>query len=133
MVHTILVPQPLDKSDKNHDYNRISKKFGTAPGSTKSSPTTSKVSPTSTPDRLTTQEIINAPLCKSTCQKSLSYQKGWKEYCAEKSIIYVSPTVEQFLNFFTELFNHGVSHSVLISAKISYLGWNINTSLSTHQ
>ena len=28
-----------------------------------------------------------------------------------------SPTVEQFLNFFTELFNQGVSHSVLISAK----------------
>ena len=47
----------------------------------------------------------------------MSYQKRWKEFCAEKNIIYDSPTVEQFLNFFTELFNQGVSHSVLISAK----------------
>ena len=37
---------------------------------------------------------------------------------AGKSIVQRnSPTVEQFLNFFTELFNQGVSHSVLISAK----------------
>ena len=45
------------------------------------------------------------------------YQKRWKEYCTEKNIVYDSPTVEQFLSFFTELFNQGVSHSVLISAK----------------
>ena len=45
------------------------------------------------------------------------YQERWKEYCAEKNIVYDSPTVEQFLSFFTELFNQGVSHSVLISAK----------------
>ena len=43
----------------------------------------------------------------------------WKEFCAEKNIIYDSPTIEQFLNFFTELFNQAVSHSVLISAKIA--------------
>ena len=47
----------------------------------------------------------------------MSYRTRWKEYCAEKNIIYYSPTVEQFLNFFTELFDQGVSHSVLISAK----------------
>ena len=47
----------------------------------------------------------------------MSYQKRWKEYCGEKNIIYDTPTVEQFLNFLTELFNQGVSHSVLISAK----------------
>ena len=49
--------------------------------------------------------------------KYLSYQSRWKEYCTEKNIVYDSPTVEQFLIFFTELFNQGVSHSVLISAK----------------
>ena len=49
--------------------------------------------------------------------KNLSYQTRWKEYCAEKNILYDSPTVEQFLNFFTEFFNQEVSHSVLISAK----------------
>ena len=108
---------PYEKSHKKHDYNTISKKFGTIPGSTKSSPTTPKASPTSTPDRLTTQDIINASLRKSTCQKYLYYQERWKEYCAEKNIVYDSPTVEQFLSFFTELFNQGVSHSVLISAK----------------
>ena len=117
MAHTTLVPQPLEKSDKKHDDNTISKKFGTTPGSTKSSPTTSKASPTSTLDQLTTQDIINASLRKSTCQKYLYYQERWKEYCAEKNIVYDSPTVEQFLSFFTELFNQGVSHSVLISAK----------------
>ena len=45
------------------------------------------------------------------------YQKRWKEYYGEKNIIYDAPTVEEFLNFLTELFNQGVSHSVLISAK----------------
>ena len=47
----------------------------------------------------------------------LYYQERWKEYCTEKNIVYDSPTVEQFLNFFTELFNQRVSHSVLISSK----------------
>ena len=112
-----MVHQPLERSDKKHDYNTISKKFGTTPGSTKSSSTASKASPTSTPDRSTMQDIINASLRKSTCQKYLSYQTHWKEYCAEKNILYDSPTVKQFLYFFTELFNQGVSHSVLISAK----------------
>ena len=117
MAHTTLVPQPLEKSDEKYDNHTISKEFGTTPGSTKSSPTTPKASPTSTPNRLTTQDIINASLRKSTCQKYLYYQERWKEYCAEKNIVYDSPTVEQFLSFFTELFNQGVSHSVLISAK----------------
>ena len=71
----------------------------------------------SAPDRLTKQDIINGSLCKSTCQKYLSYQTRWKKYCAEKNIIYDSPTVEQFLIFFTELFNQGVPHSVIIPAK----------------
>ena len=52
-----------------------------------------------------------------TSQKYLSYQARWKEYCAEKNIICDSLTVEQFLNFFTELLNQRVSHSVLISTK----------------
>ena len=73
MVHTTLVPQPLEKSDKKHDYNTIRKKFGTTPGSTKSSLAASKASPTGAPDRLTMQDIINASLRKSTCQKYLSY------------------------------------------------------------
>ena len=116
MAETILVPQSLEKSDKKHDNNTINKKFDSTPGSTKSLSTTSKASPTSTPDQITTQDIINASLRKSTCQK---YQKRWKEFCAEKNIIYDSPTFEQFLNLnsFTELFNQGVSHSALISAK----------------
>ena len=80
MAHKTLVPQPLDKSDKKDNYNTISKKFGTTSGSTKSSPTTWKASPTSNPDQLTTQDIINASLHKSTCQKYLSYQTHWKEY-----------------------------------------------------
>ena len=63
------------------------------------------------------QNIINASFRKSTCQKYLYYQKRWKEYFTENNIVYDSPTVEQFLSFFTELFNQGVSHSVLISAK----------------
>ena len=62
MAHTTLVPQPLEKNDKKHDYNTIRKKFGPTPGpgSTKSSPTPSKASPTSAPDRLTMQGTINA-------------------------------------------------------------------------
>ena len=119
MAQTTLVPQPLEKSDVKYDYHTISKEFGAAPGSTKSSPTTPKASPTSPPNRLTTQDIISASLHKSTCQKYLYYQERWKEYCAKKNIVYDSPTVEQFLSFFTELFNQGVSHSALISAKIA--------------
>ena len=68
MAHTTLVPQPLEKSDKKYDYH---KEFGTTPRSTKTSPTTPKASSTSTPNRLTTQDIINASLRKSTCQKYL--------------------------------------------------------------
>ena len=108
MAHTTLVPQPLEKSDKKYDYHTISKEFATTPGSTKSSPTTPKASSTSTLNRLTTQDIINASLRKSTCQKYLYYQTRWKEYCAQKNIAYDSPTVDQFLSFFNELFNQGV-------------------------
>ena len=68
-------PHPYEKSRKKHNYNTISKKFGTIPGSTKSLPITPKASPTSTPDRLTTQDIINASLCKSACQNYLYYQQ----------------------------------------------------------
>ena len=50
-------------------------------------------------------------------KKYLSYQTRWKEYYAEKNIIYDSPTVEQILNFFTVLFNQGLSYRVLIFAK----------------
>ena len=92
MAHITLVPQPLEKSNNKHDYKTINRKFGTTPGSTKSSHTASKASPTSAPDRLTMQDIINASLRKSTCQKYLSYQTRWKEYCAEKNILYDSPT-----------------------------------------
>ena len=108
MAHTTLVPQPLEKRDEK-PHHTISKEFGTTPGSTKSSPTTPKASPTSTPNRLTTQDIINASLRKSTCQKYLYYQERWKEHCAEKKIVSDSHTVEQFLKFFTELFNQVVS------------------------
>ena len=117
MVHTTSVPQTLEKNDEKYDYHTINKEFGTTLGSTSNSPTTPKASPTSTPNRLTTQDIISASLRKSTCQKYLYYQKRWKEYFTENNIVYDSPTVEQFLSFFTELFNQGVSHSVLISAK----------------
>ena len=79
MAHTALVPQTYEKSDKTHDYNTISKKFATTPGST-----TSKASPASAPDQLTTQDIINASLRKSTSQKYSSYQTRWKELCREK-------------------------------------------------
>ena len=40
-----------------------------------------------------------------------------KNIVQKKNIAYDNPTVEQFLRFFTELFNQRVSHSVLISAK----------------
>ena len=113
MPHTTLVPQPLEKSKKKPAHNTISINFGTTPGSTKCSSTTSKASPTSAPGQLTAQDVINASLRKSTSQKYLSYQRLWKEYCAEKNKIYGSPTVEQFhleQNFFTEL-------SILVPAK----------------
>ena len=100
MALETLVPQPGEKSDKKQGHNMISKNFVTTPGSTKSSSTTSEASPTSAPDRLTTQDIINKLLPKSTCQKYLSYQTRWKDYCAEKNLIYDSATVEQFLNIF---------------------------------
>ena len=117
MVHTTLVPQLLEKSDEKYDYHTISRKFVTIPWFTKSSPTTPKASPTSTPNWWTTQDIINESLCKSKCKKYLYYQERWKEYCAEKNIVYDSPAVEQFLTFLTELLYQGVSDSVLISAK----------------
>ena len=60
MTHTTLVPQALEKSDERYDYHTISKEFGTTPQSTKSSPTTPKASPISTPNRLTTNQCIIA-------------------------------------------------------------------------
>ena len=114
MTYATLVSQPLKKSNLKHKHNIISKKFSTTPSSIKNLPTLSKASSASAPDQLTTQDIINASLRKSTFQKCLSYQTRWKEYYAENNIIYYNP-VEQFLNFLTELFNQGVSHSVLVS------------------
>ena len=96
MAQATLVPQLLEKSEKKHDHNTISKKFVTTPGSTKNSSTTSKASPTSATDWLTMQGIINSSLCKSTFKKYLSYQTRLKEYCAEKNIIYDSSTVNDF-------------------------------------
>ena len=94
MAHITLVPQPLEKSSKKHDYNTISQKLGTTSGFIKSSPTASKASPTSASDQLTTQDIINASLRKSTCQKHLPYRTRWKEYCVEKNILHDSRTAE---------------------------------------
>ena len=74
MAHTILIPQPLQKGDMKHGSSTISKKFGTIPGSTKTLHATSKASPTSMPDLVTRQDIINASLRKLICQKYLSYQ-----------------------------------------------------------
>ena len=62
--------------------------------------------------------------------KILLLQKRWKEYRAEKNIVCDSPTAEQFLSFFTELFNQGVSRSVLISAKGIVARVHITTHLS---
>ena len=82
MAHITMVHQPLEKSNKKHDYNSISKKIDTTP--------------TSTSDRLTTKYIINASLQKSIYYKYLTYQTRRKGYCGEKNNIYDSPTVEQF-------------------------------------
>ena len=85
MAHTTLVPQPLEKSNEKYDNHTISKEFGTTPGSTKSSPTTPKASPTSTPNRLTMQDIINASLHKySTCQKYVLLDMLERSLCREK-------------------------------------------------
>ena len=69
---------------------------------------------------LTMQDLINTSLRKSKCQIYLErnvLKTRWKDYCAEKNWIYDSPRAEQFLNFFTELFNQGVSYSRLLSAE----------------
>ena len=42
----------------------------------------------------------------------------WERILSRENIIYDSCTVEQFLNFFIELFNQGVSHSALVFAKL---------------
>ena len=90
MAYATLVPQTLKKNNEKYDHSTISKIFSTTPGSAKSSSTTSKVSPVSALDQLTTQDML-------------------EKYCAENNIIYDSPTVEQFQNFFNKLFNQGVS------------------------
>ena len=90
MAHATLVPQTLEKSDKKHDYNTISKKFVTTPRSTKSSPTTSKVSPSSAPDRLTMQGIISASLLKSTRQKFVLSDTLERILCREKQTLWQS-------------------------------------------
>ena len=90
MAYATLVPQTLKKNNEKYDHSTISKIFSTTPGSAKSSSTTSKVSPVSALDQLTTQDML-------------------EKYCAENNIIYDSPTVEQFQNFFNKLFNQEVS------------------------
>ena len=50
----------------------------------------------------------------------LSYQTRWKNYCAQKSIVHS-------LNFSTELFNQGVSYSVLVSTVAHVIGNEIKT------
>ena len=110
MVPTTLVPQPLEKRGKKNDHKTFSKKWGIFPGPQKVHPLHRKLHlQVLLIDRLTTQDIINSSIRKSACQKHLSYQTRWKEYCAEKTIIYDSSAVEQFLNFFTELFSQRVS------------------------
>ena len=74
MAHATLAPQSLEESDEKHDHNNNNQVFDTNPGSTKNLALTSNISPPSAPDWLTTQDIINASLRKSRCQKYLSYQ-----------------------------------------------------------
>ena len=64
-----------------------------------------KCSWSAAPDQLTTQDIINAS----------SSMQGTTQ-CREQHNLWY-PTVEQFLNLFTEIFNQGVFRSVLVSAK----------------
>ena len=85
IAHATLVPQPLEKSDKRYDYHTIRKEFNTTPGSTKSSTTTPKASTKITPNRSTTQDIINASLRKSTWQKYFYYRNAGKNIVQRKT------------------------------------------------
>ena len=78
MVHTTLVPQPLDESDEKHGHNRICKKFGITPGSRKYLSTTSKASPTRAPDCL--KELRNHKKKIFWCppQKQAKYNQHFK-------------------------------------------------------
>ena len=116
MAHPTLVPQPYEKSDKKYDCDTISKKFGTIQGSAKIHLLCRKlhlhVLLIDYPHKTSSMHHYLSEQAKNIC---LIRHVG--KNCADKNIINASPTVEQFLNFFTEFFSQGVSHSVLISAK----------------
>ena len=108
-----MAPQSLEKSHKKYDCNIISKNFGTAPGSTKSSSTTLKALPTSTADRLTKQDLIDTSLRNSTCKNYVLSDRLERLLCREKHNLWQSYSWAIFKLFRWTL----QPRSVLVSAK----------------
>ena len=118
MDNTALVPKFHLESKRHHTHSTIPRQPNSTTGSRETTSITPEDAHTSTPNKLTTKNIMNASLCKSTFKKYLTYQNQWKKYCAKISVRTATPTLE-FLSSFIELFNKRASHRILVSAKYS--------------
>ena len=121
MDNATLVPKPHEVSEGHIPNNTCNTKSHTTPEPNISTPITQKDASTSSINRMTTEDIINASLRKSTSKKYLVYQNKWNKYCSQYNIRCEHPTVNEFLSFFTALFNEEASYSVLMSAKSAVL------------
>ena len=61
--------------------------------------------------------ILQAALRPSTILKYKTYQTKWKNYCMQNNISHIQSKISELQDFFTHLYNSGVSYSVRNSSK----------------
>ena len=61
--------------------------------------------------------ILQAALRPSTILKYKTYQTKWNNYCRQNNISHIQSKISELQDFFTHLYNSGVSYSVRNSSK----------------
>ena len=66
---------------------------------------------------VSSNDILQAALRPSTILKYKTYQTKWNNYCMQNNISHIQPKISESLDFFTHLYNSGLSYSVINSSK----------------
>ena len=64
-----------------------------------------------------TKELISASWRGPTQKQYNTPINRWKHYCSSRDINYLTPTIEQVLEFLTEIYNTGAGHSVVSTTR----------------
>ena len=120
MDHAVLVPNNNENGNQqNHDQtctrqpSATTRQKETTPITQESDASTS----INTVEIVSSNDILQVALRPSTILKYKTYQTKWNNYCMQNNISHIQPKISELLDYFTHLYNSGVSYSVLNSSK----------------